>query len=57
MSRRRVMYSDYVLRSEKNGRFHIGYSGDIEVRFSRHNAGKVKATRYSRRVLFVYAEA
>ncbi len=50
------MYSVYVLRSEKNGRFYIGYSGNLEVRLSQHNAGKVKATRYLRPMSVVYTE-
>ena len=48
--------SVYVLRSEKNGRFYIGFSGDLEARLVQHNSGKVKATRYVRPMSVVYTE-
>ena len=51
------MYFVYVLRNEKNSRFYIGYSGDLEARLSQHNAGKVKATRYLRPMSIAYTEA
>ena len=52
------MFCDvYVLRNEKNSRFYIGYSGDLETRLFQHNAGKVKATRYLRPMSTAYTEA
>jgi len=36
----------YVLQSLKNGRYYIGYSGNVERRLAEHNAGEVRATRY-----------
>ena len=47
----------YVLRNEKNGRFYIGYSGDLEARLNLHNTGRVKATRYLRPMSIAYTEA
>lgn len=51
------MYFVYVLRNERNSRFYIGYSGNIDARLSQHDAGKVKATRYLRPVSIAYTEA
>ena len=36
----------YTLQSERNGRFYIGFSGDVASRLTRHNNRAVKATRY-----------
>jgi putative endonuclease len=42
------MYWVYILYSEKCDRFYIGYSGDVDARLVRHNAGTVTATRNCR---------
>jgi putative endonuclease len=47
----------YVLRSERNGRYYIGYSADLATRLATHNAGHVKATRNLRPWVLVYSEA
>ena len=52
-----MMYFVYVLRNEKNGRFYIGYSGDLEARLRQHNSEKVKATRHLRPKSIAYTEA
>ncbi len=39
------MFYVYILRSLKNGDIYIGSTEDVLVRFSRHNAGKVKSTK------------
>ena len=46
----------YVLQSEKNGRYYIGYSSDIQTRLATHNAGSVKATRNLRPWKLMYTE-
>ena len=50
------MYKVYVLESQKNGRYYIGYTGDMEARLAEHNRGKVKSTRYLRPLKVVYTE-
>jgi len=50
------MYKVYILESEKNGRFYIGFSADVEARLERHNSGKVKSTRAHRPFKVVYTE-
>jgi putative endonuclease len=46
----------YVLRSERNGRFYIGFSENLDGRLADHNNGKVKATRNLRPWTMVYRE-
>ena len=46
----------YVLQSERNGRYYIGYSADVVARLRRHNAGQVKATKHLRPWVLVYTE-
>ncbi len=35
----------YILQSDKNKRYYIGSSSDIDRRLDEHNRGKVKATK------------
>lgn len=35
----------YILQSEKNGRYYVGSTYNIERRISEHNIGKVASTR------------
>ncbi|MCH8108854.1 MAG: GIY-YIG nuclease family protein [Chloroflexi bacterium] len=50
------MYKVYILQSERNGRYYIGFTKDIESRLDLHNRGKVKSTRYIRPLKIVYTE-
>ena len=50
------MFVAYILQSEKNGRYYIGYSSNVTARLASHNAGVVKATRYLRPWKLVYTE-
>jgi putative endonuclease len=50
------MYCVYILQSEKNGRFYIGHTNNLERRLQQHNAGQVKATAYMRPWRAVYTE-
>ena len=47
----------YILQSERNGRYYIGYSTDLVSRLRTHNAGLVKATRYLTPWKLVYTES
>lgn len=38
----------YILQSLKNGRYYIGSTDNIDVRYEEHKAGKVKSTKYLR---------
>ncbi|MGE0586975.1 MAG: GIY-YIG nuclease family protein [Cyclobacteriaceae bacterium] len=50
------MFYVYVLESEVNGRFYIGYSEQPDRRLAEHNSGKVKSTKPYRPWKKIYAE-
>ena len=39
------MYTVYILRSVKTGRFYIGSTGDVEKRLEEHNSCGVRSTK------------
>ena len=47
----------YVLRSEKDGGFYIGYSANLRKRFDEHVTGRSFATSYRRPWRLIYYEA
>ena len=51
-----VMFYVYILKSELNGRYYIGYSESPDRRLLEHNSGKVKSTRPFRPWIKVYQE-
>jgi putative endonuclease len=51
-----LMFYVYILRSEKSGRYYIGYSENPEARLAEHNSGKAKSTRNYRPWTKVYQE-
>ena len=51
-----TMFCVYILESEVNGRFYIGYSEQPDRRLLEHNSGKVKSTRPYRPWKKVYVE-
>ena len=51
------MYHVYILESQKNGKFYIGHTDDLDRRLLDHNSGKVKSTRNYRPWVRRYAEA
>jgi putative endonuclease len=50
------MYYVYILKSEKDGRFYYGSTGDINKRLAEHNSGKVKSTKGRRPFILHYFE-
>jgi putative endonuclease len=50
------MYTVYILESEKNGRYYIGYTSDLEKREKDHNSGKNVSTKYGIPWIVVYSE-
>ena len=52
-----TMYYVYILQSQKNGSYYIGYSKDVDRRLAEHNRGKAKATRYEIPFKLVYTES
>jgi len=51
------MFYVYVLQSEKDGRFYVGYTTNLKIRLQMHNDGKVKSTKNRRPFKLVYYEA
>ena len=39
-----MKYVVYILESQLDGTFYIGYTFDLEIRLSQHNSGKTKYT-------------
>lgn len=46
----------YVIRSEKDGRFYVGMSADVEKRLNEHNSGKTRSTKAYRPWKFFFKE-
>ena len=51
------MFNIYVLKSLKNGKRDIGYTGKaVEERFLEHNSGKNTFTRQNKPFMLIYSE-
>jgi len=51
-----VFYT-YVLKSEKDLQFYVGFSKDLKLRFEQHKKGLVEATEQRRPLELIYYEA
>jgi putative endonuclease len=47
----------YVLRSEKDLNYYVGFSKNVKLRFEQHNNGLVKSTENRRPLKLIYYEA
>jgi putative endonuclease len=52
-----IMYFIYVLQSEKDNKFYIGFTGDVDRRIKDHNEGKNLSTKNRRPFKVLYYEA
>jgi len=50
-------YFVYILQSNKDGRRYIGFTEDLERRFSEHQKGLDKSTRHRRPMKLVHFES
>jgi len=50
-------YYTYVLMSEKDSKYYIGYSKNVKLRFEQHNKGLVESTKNRRPFKLIYFEA
>ena len=51
------MFYVYILKSKKDGKLYIGYSGNLRQRVREHGNGKVESTKNRRPLELVYYEA
>ena len=51
-----MKYIVYILQSQKDKKFYIGCTTDIEKRIQKHNNGSNKSTRYRRPFILIYTE-
>ena len=51
------MFYTYVLRSEKDGQFYVGFTKNLELRFEQHNKGLVESTKNRTPLQLIYFEA
>lgn len=51
-----MYYYVYVLHSNKDNKFYVGYTNDIKKRIVEHNAGRVMSTKFRRPFKLVYWE-
>ena len=51
------MLYTYVLLSEKDGDFYVGFTKDLKKRFENHQKGRVKSTKNRRPLKLIYYEA
>ena len=50
------MHYIYILESEKNGRYYIGSTNNLERRLAEHNGGKTKSLKYIRPLKVVFKQ-
>ena len=51
------MFYTYVLLSERDRKFYIGFTKDLEKRLDKHNNGLVTSTAHRRPLKLIYYEA
>jgi putative endonuclease len=51
------MLYTYVLQSETDNKFYVGFTKDIKLRFVQHNKGEVDSTRNRGPLELIYYEA
>jgi len=51
------LYYTYVLLSEKDEKFYVGFTKDLKLRFEHHQQGLVESTKDRRPLRLIYYEA
>ena len=51
-----MYYYVYILQSEKDSNFYVGYTNDLKKRLTYHNDGRVQSTKNRRPLKLVYFE-
>ncbi len=50
------MFYTYILLSEKDDKFYVGYTDNLKRRIKQHNNGDVESTKYRRLLKLIYYE-
>ncbi len=50
------MFYTYILISEKDDKFYVGYIDNLKRRIKQHNDGDVESTKYRRPLKLIYYE-
>ena len=50
------MFFTYILISEKDDKFYVGYTDNLKRRIKQHNDGDVESTKYRRPLKLIYYE-
>lgn len=51
------MHYTYVLLSQRDGRFYVGYTAKLRERLAAHNKGQITSTKYRVPFTLIYYEA
>ena len=51
------MFYTYVLQSKHDGKFYVGFTKNLKLRFEQHNKGRVDSTKDRRPLKLIYYEA
>jgi len=51
------MFYTYVLQSEIDHQFYVGYTKNLKLRFEKHNKGYIKSTKDRRPFQLIYYES
>ncbi len=51
------MFYTYVLQSEKDNGFYVGFTENLRLRFEKHCKGQVESTRDRRPLKLIYSES
>lgn len=51
-----LMYYVYLLQSEKNHKFYVGFTSELKQRLKKHNSGRVQSTKANIPYKLIYFE-
>ena len=51
------MFYTYVMQSEIDNKFYVGFTKDLKLRFEKHSKGQVESTKNRRPLNLIYYEA
>lgn len=49
----KFIYYVYILQSEKDGNYYIGYTNNLKLRIKQHNDGKTKSLKFRRPLILI----